>query len=143
MKKIIAIVSVAVFTSLTVLAEGTVFDDLVKEAVVKDDVKEISYDQFKKLRDSKEEFYVLDVLGADSYAKGHIDGALNLPLDKINLDTANGLIPAGSKVVVYCGSFKCTASTESAKILQSYGYNVLDYKGGIKEWQEKGNKLVK
>ena len=35
------------------------------------------------------------------------------------------------------------ASTAAAKKLSGIGYRVLDYKGGLKEWQEKGNNLVK
>jgi len=45
-------------------------------------------------------------------------------------------------IIVYCGSFQCAASTQASKKLSGLGYNVLDYKGGLKEWQDNGNKLV-
>jgi rhodanese-related sulfurtransferase len=32
--------------------------------------------------------------------------------------------------------------TQAAKKLTDLGYNVVDYKGGLKEWQEKGNKIA-
>ena len=36
----------------------------------------------------------------------------------------------------------CHVSTHAARVLSSLGYTVLDYKGGLEEWQEKGNTLV-
>lgn len=45
--------------------------------------------------------------------------------------------------VLYCWSFLCTASTTAARKLSAMGYRVLDYKGGLKEWKEKGNPLAR
>lgn len=116
-----------------------------KEATMKEGVKEITYNQFMKIRNSGESYVLLDVLGEDSYKAGHIEGAKNLPVSGITKETAAGIIPEnGAPVVVYCGSFKCSASTKAAKKLTDLGYTaVLDYKGGLKEWKEKGNELVK
>ncbi len=42
-------------------------------------------------------------------------------------------------IVVYCASFDCQASTNAAQKLLSMGYtDVLDYKGGLKEYKEAG-----
>lgn len=118
------------------------FAHVADEAVVKNGVKEITYDQFMAIRKAGEKYALLDVLPADSYSKGHIDGAVSFPLDTINkMTTGKGLFK-GDHIIVYCGSFQCTASTQAAKKLSGLGYNVLDYKGGLKEWQSKGNKLV-
>ena len=120
----------------------SVYEKIYKAAPVKDGVKEITYEQFMQIRNSKESFVLIDVLSSDSFAEGHIDGSISFSLDMINKDTASVKIPKGSNVVVYCGSFQCKASTASAQRLSELGYKVLDYKGGLKEWQEKGNKLV-
>lgn len=120
-----------------------VYDDIYNAVPEKDGVKEITYEQFQKIRDSKEKYVLFDVLGSDSYASGHIEGALSFPVDTINKETASKRLAKDSKIIVYCGSFQCHASTMAAKKLSGLGYNVLDYKGGLKEWQEKGNKLVK
>ncbi len=96
-----------------------------------------------KIRNSGEPYTLLDVLPSDSYAKGHIEGAKSFPVETINKATAASMLAKDSNVVVYCGSFQCGASTDAARKLSALGYDVLDYKGGLKEWQEKGNLLVK
>ncbi|MFA5146938.1 MAG: rhodanese-like domain-containing protein [Candidatus Omnitrophota bacterium] len=122
-------------------AMGT-FSRVTGEAAVKAGVREITYDQFMAIRGSGEGYKLLDVLSQDSYSKGHIEGAASFPLDTINETTAAGMLSKGDNIIVYCGSFQCTASTQAAGKLSGLGYNVLDYKGGLKEWQEKGNGLV-
>lgn len=122
---------------------NSVYDKVAKGAAVKDGVKEITYNQFMKIRNSKEGYVLLDVLSPESYAEGHIDGARSFPVNTINKASAGKALSKGAKTIVYCGSFQCTASTAAAKKLSALGYNVVDYKGGLKEWQEKGNALVK
>lgn len=116
--------------------------DNEKDPPMKNGVKEITYDQFVRIRSSGEKYVLLDVLSADSYNKAHIEGAISFPLDKIDKTEAEKMLSKDDKIVVYCGSFQCTASTEAAKKLSSLGYNVFDYKGGLKEWRERGNKLI-
>lgn len=118
-----------------------------KSAPMKDDnikVNEIGYDEFIKMRKSAQKYILLDARGADSYKSGHIEGALSFPLKDMDETNAKTLLKKDSKIIVYCASFGCHASTAAAKKLLELGYkNVVDYKGGIKEWTEKGNKLVK
>ena len=56
------------------------FAHVTDETVVKNGVKEITYDQFMAIRKSGETYALLDVLSADGYNKGHIDGAVSFPL---------------------------------------------------------------
>lgn len=119
------------------------FEKIYNETPVKNSVKEITYDQFMRIRNSGEKLILLDVLSRDDYGTGHISGAVSFPLAAINKTSAANKIPQGSPVVVYCLSCKCRSSTEAACKLSGYGYKVLDYKGGLDEWQEKGNKLVR
>jgi rhodanese-related sulfurtransferase len=73
---------------------------------------------------------VIDARDADSYAKGHISGAVNystatLPADK------------NAKLVFYCGGLKCPAAAKAAKKALEMGYkNVMVYRGGWAEWSE-------
>ena len=120
-----------------------VFDKVAEETVLKNGVKEITYDQFNKIRKSGEQYVLLDVLSPDSYTKGHIAGAVSFPGDTINKETASSRLSKDVRIIVYCGSFHCGASTHAAKTLSALGYNVLDYKGGLKDWQDRGNSLVK
>ena len=123
--------------------KDSAFDKVLKEAKDEQGIKLISYEQFQEIRNSGEEFILLDVLLEDSYKNGHIEGALNFPVTSINKETAEKVLKEGDKVIVYCSSFQCHASTHSAKLLTDLGFTVLDYKGGLKDWTEKGNKLVK
>jgi rhodanese-related sulfurtransferase len=106
------------------------------------EVKKISYDEFLEIRKSGKPYTLLDVLSSESYDMGHIEVAKSFPVDEINQDTAEKRLPEEEQIIVYCGSFACQASTEAAKKLSDMGYDVLEYDGGLKEWQEKGNKLV-
>lgn len=48
---------------------------------------------------------VVDVLPQESYATGHIRGAINLPLENVT-DRARELLPdLHAEIVVYCGKF--------------------------------------
>ena len=120
-----------------------VFEDVYNKSVVKEGAREITYEQFMKIKNSPGKCVLFDVRSEESYKAGHIDGALSFPVKTINKATAEKRLTGDSKIIVYCASFECHASTQAAKTLSSLGYKVVDYKGGIKEWQEKGNKLEK
>ena len=105
-------------------------------------VKVITYDQFIKIRNSAEKFVLADVLSKDDYSTGHIEGAISFPANTITMANATAKIPKGANVIVYCLGFACHLSIEASDKLSRYGYKVLDYKGGLDEWQGKGNKLV-
>jgi rhodanese-related sulfurtransferase len=119
------------------------FDKICSEAVTVNGVKQITYEQFQKLRKSGEKFVLADVLSSDDYNTGHIPGAISFPVKNINLYNAVNKIPMGSNVVVYCLDNHCPYSNEAAQKLTSCGYKVLAYKGGLDEWQQKGNALQK
>jgi rhodanese-related sulfurtransferase len=135
------------FAPFPVLSAGTeetsVFDMVFAETSEKEGVKEITYEQFMRIKAAGSGMVLLDVLGRDSFEKEHIEGSLSLPVNEITEETAKKIIPEGAGVIVYCGGFKCTASTKAALKLSKMGYKVLDYKGGLQEWEDKGNTLVK
>lgn len=110
--------------------------------IEKSNVEFISYDQFVKIRNSGEKYILVDVLSAESYNDGHIEGAASFPFETINEETAKAKLDKGSKIIVYCASFQCHASTKATEVLLGLGYKAVDYKGGLEEWKEKGNKLV-
>ncbi len=124
-----------------ILADIT-FDKIFQATALTDEVKEISYEQFVKLRESKDEFIIVNVLSQESYNQGHIAGTVSFPVDMINEAKAKEIIENNSRIIVYCARFACHASTRAAKALTALGYKVLDYKGGLQQWKEKGNNLV-
>lgn len=119
------------------------FEEVYNKSVEKEGARGITYEQFMKVRNSPDKYVLFDVRSEESYKAGHIEGAMSFPGKTINTATAEKILTKDSKIIVYCGSFECHASTQATKTLSSLGYKVVDYKGGIKEWQEKGNKLAK
>ncbi|HTZ11476.1 MAG TPA: rhodanese-like domain-containing protein [Candidatus Margulisiibacteriota bacterium] len=100
-------------------------------------VTKITRDELMVLMKSGEAFKLVDVLSKESYEKEHIKGAISLPLAEIEEKRVAALMGKDDKVVVYCASFECQASTKAAEKLMSLGYrNVLDYKGGLKDYKE-------
>ena len=80
---------------------------------------------------------VVNVLDSESYVEKHIAGSVNIPMDKVGEIAPVVLPDKSARIVTYCGSYKCGASTAAAVELKKLGYtNVYDYKGGMKEWEE-------
>ena len=74
--------------------------------------------------------FIIDVRTAEEFSTGHIDGAINLPVDQIGQRLAGikGLKP-GSTVLVYCRSGRRSAA--AVQILQQRGYTRVLDGGGI------------
>jgi rhodanese-related sulfurtransferase len=86
---------------------------------------------------------LVNVLPAESYATTHIEGSVNVPLTELASTAATTLPDKDAKIIVYCASYTCRASTKAAETLMKLGYtNVLDYKGGLKEWTTLGLPLA-
>jgi rhodanese-related sulfurtransferase len=101
-------------------------------------------EQLLEMRENGQNFTVVDVLSADSYAQGHIPEALSLPADQIEEKAAEVLPDKDATIVTYCARYMCRASTNAARKLQEMGYkHVLDYKAGLKGWQMADMPLAK
>ena len=115
---------------------------LVTASVFAGEFPDISVTEVKALAESKKAV-IIDVNGSESYAKGHVPGALDyasiegklaqsLPKDK------NALI------VAYCGGPKCKAYQAAANAAAKLGYkNVKHMSAGISGWKEAGQKVEK
>ena len=83
-------------------------------------------------------YVIVDVRGKEEYDKGHIPGAINVPIDSLKQDIRNNeAIPelADKKKVymIYCRSGR--RSNEAAKLLSSFGYKHIYEFGGIIDWK--------
>lgn len=106
--------------------------------------KVISAEELKKRIDERGDFYLVDVLSANSYEARHIPGAKNVPNGPEFLQNFEKEISAAkdAEIIVYCGSATCMASVEAVGILEEAGYtNVSHYKDGIAGWQNAGYAL--
>jgi rhodanese-related sulfurtransferase len=89
------------------------------------------------LADGTADFVLVDVRGQSSWAQGHADGALHIPRVDI-AERAAELIPAGSRVVVYCWGPACNGGTKAAIEFAKLGYPVKEMLGGFEYWAREG-----
>ena len=113
--------------------------DLDKMTVPLEKSELVSIEELKKHLDKKN-VQIIDVRTADEYNNGHIRGAENIVLT--SLENSLDKIDKDKSVIVYCQSGVRAAMATS--ILNRNGFkNIKTYSGGINEWTEKKNELVK
>jgi rhodanese-related sulfurtransferase len=104
-------------------------------------VRYITREKLQEMMAADKDLLVIDVLDAASFAKQHIQGAVNIPLAQLGTEMTGCLaaIPKDRAIVVYCANQKCKASTKAAELLMANGFtNVVDYENGLAEWVGSG-----
>lgn len=103
----------------------------------------ITIERLLEMSANKEKFKLVEVLAEDEFKSGHILGAINLPLDKLET-LAKEHLKKTDTIVVYCASYSCQASTKAARKLLDMGYEkTLDFKAGKRGWVHAGLELKK
>jgi rhodanese-related sulfurtransferase len=99
---------------------------------------EISREELSQLVQSNQ-VVVLEVLPPKYYAEGHLPGARNLPLDRLEQALAEFALERTAPIVTYCTGPTCPNSGVAAARLGQLGYaNVRVFKGGKEAWREGG-----
>jgi rhodanese-related sulfurtransferase/DNA-binding transcriptional ArsR family regulator len=83
---------------------------------------------------------VLDVRPAEEYAAGHIPGAINVPIDKLEGFLAR--LPKRKEVVAYCRGPYCLMSFEAVEKLRKRGWRARRLADGLPEWRAAGLPVV-
>ena len=105
-------------------------------------VELITLERLLEMRENGENFKLVEVLPEPSFQEGHLPNAINIPVEKLETE-APKYLGKHDNVVVYCGGFACTASTQAAKKLKELGYkHTLDYKAGKSGWKAAGLQLA-
>ncbi len=105
------------------------------------EVLEISVDEAAKAMVDGQFDVILDVREPQEYNLMHIPGAVLVPLNTLKEETQKKLGDPDSSILAYCSIGG--RSLEATKILQNMGYtNVINLKGGIVEWKEKGYPVI-
>ena len=95
----------------------------------------ITADQLKQEMSSNANLLVINVLPEKYYKDCHITGSINAPLKDL-VDRAQSWNHS-QRIVVYCALDECDAGEKGSILLGCMGFtNVVDYKGGIKEWYQ-------
>lgn len=79
---------------------------------------------------------VLDVRPAEEYAAGHVPGAVNVPLDK--LESYLTKLPKRREVVAYCRGPYCLLSFDAVAALRKRGLKARRLVDGFPEWRAAG-----
>ena len=90
----------------------------------------------------REEFVILDIRDLASYERGHIPGAILLPLYNVEAAAAE-IRGLGRKVVTYCRCPAEEASLAAALMLREQGVGSIHILvGGYDDWVEEGRPVV-
>jgi cysteine synthase/rhodanese-related sulfurtransferase len=89
----------------------------------------------------REQAFVVDVRQPDEYARGHIPGAVNIPL--LDLPDNQDLLPADLDGPVLAVCARGNISLPAVLYLKSLGYrDALSVIGGMAEWVERGHETA-
>lgn len=108
----------------------------------------ISEDEAKKLLDAKDKGVMfLSIRRADDFAKGHIEGAVNIPFEK-GMEKKFNTLPKDKKIIVYCYTGQTAGQTVA--VLKLLGYDAVSLNAGMGTpatgsagWVNKGFPVVK
>jgi histidine triad (HIT) family protein len=102
-------------------------------------IREITYDMFVRLLQGTKS-YLIDARGAEKFAQGHIDGAVNFYGGEVQSRIPDILsnVPRDRVVLIYCDGGECELSHHVADVLKQFGYGpIFIYTGGWAEWTSK------
>lgn len=99
------------------------------------------WDVHEALRSGNPGFVLLDVRSPAAFAKGHIEGAINIPHAKI-IGSRMAEFPADTLFVVYCAGPHCNGAARAAVRLAQLGRPVKLMMGGITGWLDEGFTLA-
>ena len=94
----------------------------------------------KLIYDSGNAVFV-DARSKDSYRKGHIKGAVSLPVDGFDnmVDSFSDLYPSDKHIITYCSGRSCEDSHRLAQMLFEFGYESVSIMiDGFLVWEESG-----
>jgi hydroxyacylglutathione hydrolase len=113
-------------------------DDVTSLGVQTQSSEIIDSEEFKTYI-GKDDVQIVDVRGESEYKAGHVKGADNVFVGTLENNLEK--IDKNKEVVIHCQSGDRSAIAQS--LLDKNGIRVKNYSAGMKEWNEKGNEVVK
>lgn len=100
-------------------------------------VPKIAVSEVKKAIDDKKDIVLLDVRTPEEFAKGHLQGSFNIPVDVVS-EKIEQLLPSKDKTIyVYCLSGSRSVMAVEAMLKKGYTH-VFDMDHGLLAWRVKG-----
>lgn len=83
------------------------------------------------------EVVVIDVLSPEDYAKEHIPGSINIPLESLGERARE--FKKTQRIIVYGETHTDERSNRAAELLEGMGFRkVADFDGGVHAWKQAG-----
>ena len=79
------------------------------------------------------EAMVIDVRPSSEYDAGHIEGAVNIPLESLTERLSK--LPKDQEIVAYCRGPYCMMSFDAVEQLRQHGYRARRLEDGFPEWK--------
>jgi rhodanese-related sulfurtransferase len=115
----------------------TAFEHFAKKLTFETDCADV----YSSFASNTVDFVLLDVRGRQAYSKGHVSGAINIPLVTMTEDRMKEFSPE-TVFVVYCAGPHCNGANKAAIRLCQLGRPVKEMIGGATGWVEEGFTLV-
>ena len=100
-------------------------------------VKQIDFDEYRRMREATAPFVLVDVREDNEWAAGHAAGAVHLSKGVIERDIEEQITDHDATLVLYCGGgFRSALAADN---LQKMGYrNAISLDGGWRAYKESG-----
>lgn len=90
-------------------------------------------EELKAKIDNNEEMYIIDVRDEEDYEKGHIKGAISMPMNQVTTDIEDVVPEKDSLICVYC--YSGNRSAKVSTLLEFMDYTNVYNAGGIDTWK--------
>ncbi len=98
--------------------------------------KVLTSDELKAKIDNHEDFILVDVLPHSDYTRAHIQGAINIPLEELEIKAGQWLSHQ-IDIIVYSTGLRCRGGEFAQEYLAAHGFRVFRLQGGLEEWARK------
>lgn len=103
-----------------------------------DGAKPVTFEEFDTLSENGDVILV-DVLPASEFEAGHVEGAINIPLD--DLETRLSERPRNQNVVAYCRGPYCVMAALAVAQLRDKARKAARLDAGSPEWRHAGRAI--
>jgi len=79
---------------------------------------------------------LLDVRPASEYERGHLAGAVSMPVD--DLPERLRELPRDQRIAAYCRGPYCLFASDAVRVLRGKGFDAIRYDEGIADWKAAG-----
>jgi rhodanese-related sulfurtransferase len=102
-------------------------------------VSTVTRDELKEKIIRGDKFYLVEIESAEHTERGHIPGALRLPLAEIREQASQVLLNKSADLVFFCRDDSCTCAGKAAAEFTSMGYEAIHlYSKGVRDWMNAG-----